>query len=206
VPPRAIARGAPLSKRIIDIPGARSRQRRFRSRRPAASGVDNLAAAPPTVWEARGDRPARGPAAVQRCVCRCPLVERVLPVNPPRSCDVLVPPRLAGGQRIIRNSLRPKNSFFGLVARSEPGDSGPRQKGFRQDLERHLAIQPGVRGAVHFAHTALAEFRGDLKMCDMSVDHGTNALLWSLPLRLGKHEFRPRVSAGRIHGCRPCEE
>ena len=41
-----------------------------------------------------------------------------------------------------------------------------------QDLERHLTVQPGVGGPIHFAHASGTELVGDLVMRDQLSNHG----------------------------------
>ena len=40
-----------------------------------------------------------------------------------------------------------------------------------QHLERHVAVEPGVAGAVHLAHATLAELLDDLVMGKIPADH-----------------------------------
>jgi hypothetical protein len=55
----------------------------------------------------------------------------------------------------------------------------------RQDLERDLALEPGIEGAIDLAHAAGADGRQDLVVCEPLADHGTLDPLDSMGRTLG---------------------
>jgi hypothetical protein len=58
----------------------------------------------------------------------------------------------------VRMVQRRQHLRFALQAREPIGIAGKR---FRQDLDRHLSLQPGVARAIHLTHAAAAERLGD---------------------------------------------
>src|SRR5690348_17540078 len=54
---------------------------------------------------------------------------------------------------------RSQHLGFALEPRHAPGVSSER---FRQYFQRDVALQPGIAGAIHFAHAARADRREDL--------------------------------------------
>ena len=69
-----------------------------------------------------------------------------------------------------------RNSFITTVACSLPSATSlslrETSKLIGQDLDRHVAIEPGVSGTIDLAHAALAELGGDPVMGADDVDHG----------------------------------
>lgn len=54
----------------------------------------------------------------------------------------------------------------------QPGESvGIVSNGIAQDLQRHVATEPGIAGAINLAHTALADLAEDLVGAQLLADH-----------------------------------
>jgi hypothetical protein len=63
---------------------------------------------------------------------------------------------------------RSQDLSFALEARHAVGIRGERR---RQNLDRDIAIELGITGAINLAHAALAELGGNAVMRDGFADH-----------------------------------
>ena len=89
-----------------------------------------------------------------------------------------------------------RGEYFGFAL--EPGQSvAVRRQGWRQDLDRHLALEPGVVRAIHLPHAALAEQRGNLVGAEATAC-GEDQVAWIIWAG-SAFAARPRASA-RLSG------
>src|SRR5262249_45355336 len=72
------------------------------------------------------------------------------------------------------------------------------RKGLRQNLDRHVASEHGIGGAVHLPHAALAQFRFNPVMAQSLTDHDCWNLWYTMPKSGIRNSVRegPRLDSG----------